>query len=189
MFETQTSRFITAITNKILGRGKERFHAEWSEDFRTVTQNGIIFKIDASAADHISEEDGFDYDRHEENATVWFVLCGNTSVFFFNDWKEDERYRRIEDVPLEKFTNTSNHDSCWTSDGVDSPLSRLYFEMCAAVNEWRDGLGLVSKAPINIHTSGDLSWGAEAPWTEVKVTTRISEDNEYRREIVKIEKV
>ena len=29
---------------------------------------------------------------------------------------------------------TSDHDSCWRTDGVNSPLSQLYFEMCKQVD-------------------------------------------------------
>ena len=32
-----------------------------------------------------------------------------------------------------RFKNTSNHDSCWRSDGIQSPLANLYFEMADSV--------------------------------------------------------
>lgn len=34
----------------------------------------------------------------------------------------------LKDIPLESWKNTSNHDSCWRTDGVQSPITKMMFD-------------------------------------------------------------
>ncbi|TSC60424.1 MAG: hypothetical protein LiPW15_302 [Parcubacteria group bacterium LiPW_15] len=47
----------------------------------------------------------------------------------------------------------SCHDSCWRSDGVESPLSKLYFEMCKEVDSAAAPRDLWATAQFSIFDS------------------------------------
>ena len=47
-----------------------------------------------------------------------------------------------------KWQNTSNHDSCWSSDGVRSPIVNVYFNMCGEVAP--------KKAPIELEATAHI---------------------------------
>ena len=54
-----------------------------------------------------------------------FVLVKLHSVFLA---KTDGRVS-LENVPLNAWENTSNHDSCWRTDGIQSPLTSAMFHL------------------------------------------------------------
>lgn len=65
----------------------------------------------------------------EISCPVHMIFFGNTSVFFHAD-----KDRKCYGIPApELFVNTSNHDSCWRSDGFRK-LHELYFAMCEEIN-------------------------------------------------------
>ena len=68
----------------------------------------------------------FLFRRATNYTNVWFAVCDD--YFDKPDW-----------------INTSNHDSCWRTDGVRSRLNTLYFKMCKIVNS--------EVAPIKLETS------------------------------------
>jgi hypothetical protein len=45
---------------------------------------------------------------------------------------------------------TSSHDTCYVSDGIDSPVSKLYFKMCEEVNRQRKAGGQGEIAPMHM---------------------------------------
>lgn len=57
---------------------------------------------------------------------VNFLMTRSTSV-----WMSRGAYQTKD---LAQWQNTSNHDSCWRSDGIDTPISQLYFEAAHKVD-------------------------------------------------------
>jgi len=55
---------------------------------------------------------------------VQFLFTGDTSVWMS---KLERRWCKWSQIPIDEWENTSNHSSCWRSDGVEAPLTRLYF--------------------------------------------------------------
>jgi len=53
-------------------------------------------------------------------------------------------------IPLDdEWQNTSNHDSCWRSDGVRAPIAKAYFDLCREVAPKKAPIELVSTANID----------------------------------------
>ena len=181
MFKTTTSSLLTSLVDKVLRPIQLEMKTEWNKD-GLITQPGMIMQMDMRADNY--EENG---NHFMTNTNVYFIFTGNTSVFFYTDWEEDDLVYRFEDIPLEDFKNTSNHDSCWRSDGVNSPISNLYFEMCDEINRQSKEKELEEIAPINIETSADFKFGPVSPWKMATVTHKTSPDNDYHRVLVGIE--
>ena len=50
------------------------------------------------------------------------------------------------------FKMTSNHESCYRSDGIWSPLSKIYFDMCESINKTRKKRHQKTMAPIQMRS-------------------------------------
>lgn len=81
-----------------------------------------------------------------QRSFLHFVLYsphgGPVHTFFAEQDFGDKR--SIEDLEWE---NASNHDSEWRSDGIESPVDRVYFRMAREVNDFRKELGVEEVAP------------------------------------------
>lgn len=114
------------------------------------TEEGFIRKPGIMIRCYVSVNDyQEDKSKHE---FVTFLFCGNTTVFA----RTGGGIMYAKDLPVEEFKNTSNHDSCWRTDGVDSYLSQLYFRMCREVNP--------SKAPADLSTFCNLNKNIDSVW-------------------------
>lgn len=94
---------------------------------------------------------------------------------------------RFEFEPKD-FVNTSNHDSCWKSDGL-SELTRGYFYMCGeVVKNWPEG---TAPAPIELNTRIQVGdWLGHNPIQFVTVTFGPKrKDNDYFNSLEKIDKL
>lgn len=121
-----------------------------SEDFRNITTHGVIFTLNCSTSDYTEEK------NYHVNKQIYFLFTRRTSVFVAVA-PEGVHYYSWEEIPLELWENTSNHDTCWRSDGTDSPLSKLYFNMCDEVNSMREQDGLERKAPVELSHFNNFS--------------------------------
>ena len=88
--------------------------------------------------------------------TIYMVFTGNTSVFYCSPYDDNgnKEYWHIEDVPSERWINTSNHDSCWRSDGF-SFLFNLRMQMCKLANS--------KVPPARINSEAELGFGCGWP--------------------------
>lgn len=194
MFESSTSSLITKIVDTILRPAQREIPTEWNDN-GSITQVAMVMELRANASNFYEYPDSDEYEQLDAFANVYFIFCGGTSVFFFTDWGKDrnasipiwgkDRVFRMEEIPLEDYENTSNHDSCWKSDGVEGPLSNLYFGMCEEINIQRQKLGGDRIAPRDIDTSVDFGFGA--PWKMMNVTHKTSTENNYSRVLERIE--
>ncbi len=66
---------------------------------------------------------------------------GSTNVWVFTS--ED-----ISFPALDSWKNTSNHDSCWRSDGIRSPIWAEYFKLCKEVDQAAPPISLESRCNI-----------------------------------------
>ena len=98
---------------------------------------------------------------------------GNTSVFY-----TESDVRDITQVKSNDWINTSNHDSCWRSDGF-ALLDKLYFEMANKVNP--------NIPPIEIQTEARLSIGLGYPVKHCNVIYKADETINNHYKIIKIE--
>ena len=140
-------------------------------NFTERINEGILIKVRMSLSDYSDEFGSFSVHRD-----LRFVFISNTSVFVSVDAESDEDF--------DAYKNTSNHDSCWRSDGLQ-PLSETYFEMAKALNAEREANGLDTIPPIEMRQSNDFGFGDIVK--RVRVTT-IS-DGDYHNKITKMKKL
>jgi len=128
---------------------------------------GVYLSIYLEASDY--QTDKTEYMR------VFMLFTGNTSVFYTTNFEPS-----IKDISNSLWINTSNHDSCWRSDGF-SFLHKLQMEMCKRVNP--------NIAPIKLYTESKLSIGGTYPIEHCLVTFKDNIKEHYRYEIVNIEPI
>lgn len=126
-FAISLNRTIQMLVDHCLDR---KTPVEYDYSTHCYSRPAVGFKINLS-----SQWQGSDDLGPEIVQTIYMVFTGNTSVFYCSpyDANGDREYWHIEDVPSERWINTSNHDSCWRSDGF-SFLFTLRMQMCALVN-------------------------------------------------------
>lgn len=137
----------------------------WNED-GTITKDGVSMEISYTVNDPSSGE--------SVTKNIFILFCGNTNVFyaykassaFYPSW-----------IPLSSWKNSSNHDSCWRSDGL-SFIINDYFQMCWQVNH--------GGAPVDLESNCYFHWGT--PIKKVKITYKQDNDN-YQNQITKVEMI
>ena len=66
---------------------------------------------------------------------------------------DEGRTHTFTKINDQQWKNTSNHDTCWRTDGIDSPLSALYFTMADDVNNELSSSNYLPVAPKDMHSS------------------------------------
>ena len=162
MFDTRVENIITGIVQKVHVRGNAYAKCASNGD-GTWTCPGLVFDVEFTVRDPSIQ----DYDEKEINkafASYYILFTDNVSVYYASQFDDEGTRRMWYQVEPEEWINTSNHDSCWRSDGL-SWISKLYFDMCKHVN------GEV--APIALESTARV--GFIDMWREVTVTSRSAE--------------
>ena len=158
MFETRITSIISDIVDTVLIRDNYELVKGGA-----IKKPGIIFKLSFRASSDKTHKNLW------ENAIVLFT--GNTSVFYAIG-KETHK-TSLNEI---QWINSSNHDSCWNTDGLNW-IDQLYFKMCQEADP--------NTAPINVNTICSFRIGPI--FENVLVTTKSDPNNNYRRIIIKIE--
>jgi hypothetical protein len=179
MHSIDASYVVCSIADTVLNR---REPAKHNEDY-TITQNGIFFKLDLTLSYYPPDDAPNDYRTAD---SLYIILCGNVHVWVAGcDLYSDEgRWIRPEQVPLDKWNNTSNHDSCWRSDGVQRAISKIYSKQSNRINELLVADGLEPVAPIKMSQHNSLGLGKA--WTDVEITHDSDADSSYHRKVVSV---
>jgi|GEM_PF-2803281 len=109
-----------------------------------------------------------------EYIQIFMLFTGDTSVFYATDFDS------IEDVPNDAWINTSNHNSCWRSDGFQF-LHDIQMKLCENVNP--------NIAPIKLHTEATFSIIGNYPIKHCIVTYKNNTEDNYGYKIVNIEPI
>ena len=147
---------------------------------------GIAFTFDLDCSNHGYEQDGNTHHEEWERRYRKFIhVIVLRPRKCFVAVTEDHPY--LKDVPLDLWKNTSNHDSCWRSDG----LRVFHKEMHEA---WKYCYEHVPKEhqryPMDNQVSCELSRVFGKPFQFVKVTDEAADDrSSYHRRITSIEPV
>lgn len=84
--------------------------------------------IDARANYYGSDEGPFRTELKElRDIHILFHRPHNYTKVFFYVEKND--FVHLHNIPQEGWKLESDHDSCWTSDGLDTPLNKIYWDM------------------------------------------------------------
>jgi len=148
------------------------------DNYSTKTAPGIILSMQCSISTYDSDE------TIDSNRIIWMLFTGNTSVFVADNLGE-HRWGTFNSIPTSTWINSSNHDSCWRSDGF-RPLRDAYFEMCEEINQQRETEGLERMAPADMSYYNNLNI---RQYKNVMVTTTKDENGvnpDYHRKILNI---
>ena len=168
MIKTDLKNVMTGIVSQVL-HGQHRT-TNWHKDF-SMTHPGLLFEVEMSVRKR---------DDMESELRRWFYVafCGNTSVFYTSAQDADGNFRQFEEIPSEEWENTSNHDSCWRSDGLHW-LTTEYFDMCTQVES--------DSAPRDLESSARL--GLVSLWRNVEMHTKRRNNDDYRNVLLSIKRV
>jgi len=92
----------------------------------------VVFhvQIDASFTLHPDDEHAEDDSiNHRASINLLFHRPSNYTKVFWHVQFPDGPYKMLREIPKDAWKMESDHDSCWTSDGLSSPLHRVYMEL------------------------------------------------------------
>ena len=169
-------RVITMIVNHHL-RSKEFIDSvnhEFTEKEHFITKKGLLFTLDIRADKWNDEEQEYEYYMRR----FLVLFCGNVSVFV----KEiDPKTMYFEHIGISgdysDWKNTSNHDSCWRSDGLNF-IDNTYFEMCEEL--------FPEKAPIDCNVYAEFGIVDSYPKT---VLVKMAPKTDYGYDLINIEEI
>ena len=170
MFSISITNILTMLF-EISNTQEEKSFIEYEDD-GTRTVNAMIIPVHMSMSDFSdssSEED------REARDSVYVMYAGRHSIFYAFAHDEDGSYRHLSKIPADEWKNTSNHDSCWRSDGF-SFLAKIFFDMAKIVND--------DKRPCDLSDYTNLGIGS-SPVTKTQVMFRMQKDG-YHKDIVKV---
>ena len=143
MFDINVTNLIYSIKEKVLPP------QHFKDQLPDKSWKAIVISLDLSMND---------YNIHKsKRGSVHFIFTRNTSVWY----TFREGLHRWDEIPFNEWKNTSNHDSCWISDGVRSVLTKLYFEWAKEINP--------DIAPRDISQFCILGIIGFNPWEEITV--------------------
>lgn len=167
MFGVKLDTLIGSIVRNALdSMTMEERHPHYDRASGVVIKNGIELEIALSVYDPMAEV----YKEVERRYSILF--CGNVNVFIAHT---GSAYVRCEDIPLDRWVNTSNHDSCWATDGLQF-LTQAYFEMCKEVDP--------DKAPVLLESTAQIGFLGKFHMP-VRITYKRKDD--VKNEIVRVE--
>lgn len=157
-------------------------------DPSTRTTNGIVFGLDVRARYTLPDTNS-DGDRIEYTAStnVYFVICDRHRVFFQENEDVYSIMPYFKRLPLADWKQTSYHDSCWRTDGIESPISSVYFNLADTINSAMTSVGLPKVAPINMDINTYLKIAGEpVTVTYTNDQKRNTHGSEYFKSIISI---
>jgi len=161
MFEIRLNSILCDLVDNFMDR---EYPVKWENG--AITKKGIVFEV-TCRIDDFSDEN-----RNSTYKQFYVMFCGNTSVFYAI--KKISVYDPIQ-VPYDSWINTSNHDSCWRSDGLQF-IDQMYFDMCREVND--------EKAPVELHSSADIR---SIKPINVFITYKNNSET-WKNEVIKVER-
>lgn len=115
-------------------------------------------------------------EEYRRSALVHTLFTANTSVFV----AVSRNYERWFEIDPADFLNTSNHDSCWRTDGM-SALRNVYYAMAEEINSERKKDGHSALAPRELNQFCTLGALTQKPWEFVDVTHELLPGASRRR--------
>ena len=121
--------------------------------------------------------------EYKRSSLVHTLFTSNTSVFVV----ESAHYKRWYEIPVGDWKNTSNHDSCWRSDGMRH-LTEICFRMADELNENLETDGFAKLAPRDFDQYCTLGFLANAPWEFVMVQHEQIPGEYHKRQVLSLRK-
>ena len=131
MFKSSTDHTIISLVNQVLG---DNHHSGQESLGNNITRHngGMLIEL-AMVVTNPTLDYSLQY-KTKQQQWYYVAFCGNTSVFVARqDTHDSNHLRHYTAIPTTEWKNTSNHISCWRSDGMRW-MNEAYFEMCEACN-------------------------------------------------------
>jgi len=134
---------------------------------------GLEFKFDVGLSLFVAGK------RVERRTYVAYAISG-TRV-----WFKCGKSGRQKDEP-NAWINTSNHESCWRTDGLSSPLNELYFRFAEQINA--EAGSDVAAAQMLMHSRFLY---LSRPWTDVNMiwAKDITDPNRYLNTLLSVDPI
>jgi len=153
----------------------------YNDDFKM--NEGIHFCLKLDVENLGFEKDGNTYHEDWESRKITFVhyiVVNHHSVYM--------AISKSTDIPTpETFKNTSNHDSCWRSDGFYD-LFKIFMKMYDETHKNTPKEHRPSPVSCSYKISLTTKWLSGKVFDFVKIETE-HKNNNYHKNILKIEKI
>lgn len=172
MFKTRITSIISAIVRTELKRCKQNLIYDGAGNY---TREGIMIEFRCSVSDY--SKNRLRGNNRTKRAYRHYVMlfCGNTTVFAVRN----DHMTHFTKIPPKQWENTSNHDSCWASDGL-AFINQAYFDMCKEVNP--------DVAPIELESDADIGFLSTLS-KKVLITYKRMGGDDYKNELVEVKEV
>jgi len=171
MFKTEIKGLISTIARA----GLKTCNSKPMLDGAKITREGIMMEFRCSVADYSENRVRVNNRVNGVRRHYIMLFCGNVNVFVTqSDFKT-----HFTKIPPKQWKNTSNHDSCWASDGL-AFINRAYFDMCNEVNP--------DVAPITLESNADLGF-ISTIYKKVLITYKWKGGNDFTNELIEVEEV
>lgn len=164
-FSVDSADLVNALVNVALDKHNRSF---LNDRKQTIRSEGLYITLDLRVHNYTEDISTFRF--------AHFLFCGNVSVWFATT----DEYCNLNQICNDQWINTSNHDVCWRTDGVERPLWTTYFTMTTEVLEASENKEL---CPNDLHNQSFLSF---TPVRRVIIDYRQDDENKYRRKIVRV---
>jgi hypothetical protein len=168
-----------------------------NEDKRLYADNDFV--KDYSVALHLvlvvsAENNGYEIDgntrrpewKRHFRKEMHFLITGDHRVFLAI---VEGKTFDLKDIPLESWKNTSNHDTCWRTDGIQSPITSMMFDA------WKHCFGHMPEEHLRekLRSSGvemelDDSGGEVIRFVRI-MHRAMSNEETYCRKIISVKKL
>lgn len=88
----------------------------------------VVFHVQIDMSFSIYAEKEEDEINHRAVINLLFNRPNNATKVFWHV-QMDEKYKMLREIPIDGWKLESDHDSCWTTDGLSSPLHQVYFKL------------------------------------------------------------
>ena len=168
-FDIQTGNLLGTLWDSL--RPERSVYCEAGE-----SEVGLLVTLDLRLSHYTNEGD-----EYHGSALVHTLFTANTSVFVHTSRSR----RRWQEVIPEGWANTSNHDSCWRTDGLRH-LHLLHGTLCDEMNKKITGHGFSALSPRDFSQFCTLGTLAGKPWCYVDVCHERSPGEHHKRRILSI---
>ena len=172
--KTDAKRVIQMIVDYHLRRMYDLWEGKgWKKNKDgTTTFRGLLFDIEIEGKGR-SKCGDIEYYRD----ACYMMFCSGVSVFWTEAADEEGDKIEWEDIDTSKWKNTSNHDSCWRTDGF-TELNKQYYSVLEALEK---------RSLENIEAEIQFGVFGDTYPEIVDITLKDTPDGKY--EVIKIERV
>lgn len=184
-------QFFNQHTIRVVGDRAERDFSE--NPFAQDRDLGLHFevRVECHNCGYSEKDEHVDGLERSFYKSLHFIIVNRHNVFLSTHPLDGSL--QYSPLPLDSWKNTSNHDSCYRSDGIESHITQAYFE--AAEFCWgektlkKEGLEKHARAPKNAEVRMKIGASLGDSIFDVVRVKRERLPDGYRQKLTSVEKV